>query len=157
MCIVIDINALAMVFNESSLRHKEFVFVKTWIENGLGFVVYGGTKYKSELAAAFKYMRLLRQMRDAGQAISICDNAVDEIESEVLRLTGDTDCDDQHVIALLAAARCSLLCSVDTRSFVFVKDRNLYPKGIPKVKIYSSKRNRALLKRSLPALLLNVE
>jgi hypothetical protein len=157
MCIVIDINALSMVFNESNLQHKEFVFVKTWIEKGLGFIVYGGTKYKSELAATFKYMRLLRQMRDAGQAISICDSAVDKIEGEVIKLTDDTDCDDQHVIALLAAARCSLLCSVDTRSFVFVKDRNLYPKGTPKVKIYTSKRNHALLKRADPALLMNVE
>jgi hypothetical protein len=157
MCIVIDINTLAMVFNVSSARHGDFADVKKYVESRAGYVVFGGTKCKEELALTGRYLRLLRQLRDAGKAVSILDSAVDEIEASVLVLTANTDCDDQHVIALLAASRCTLLCSVDNRSFPFVKDRSLYPNGCPAVKIYTSPRNKKLLKRSTPSCLRNVE
>lgn len=157
MCIVIDINTLSMVFNISNARHGDFADVKQYIESRAGFVVFGGTKYKAELAVTGRYLRLLRQLRDAGKAVSIFDDAVDEIEASILALTANTDCDDQHVIALLGASRCALLCSVDNRSFPFVKDRSLYPKGCPAVRIYTSPRNRKLLKKSTPSCLSNVE
>jgi len=157
MCIVIDINALSMVFNSSNLRHSEFTDVKQYIESRLGVVVFGGTKYKAELAKTGRYLRLLRLLRDAGKAISILDDAVDTIEVNVTALTKNTDCDDQHVIALLGASRCPLLCSIDNRSFTFVKDKSLYPKGNPVVRIYTSSRNKKLLKKSNAMCLMNVE
>jgi hypothetical protein len=148
MCIVIDINALAMVFNEDNARHSDFSFVKAWIDGRCGFVVYGGTKYKKELSVTVRFMRLLRLLRDAGQAVSIRDDAVDDIEEMVREKTNGTTCDDQHIIALLGASRCSLLCSADSRSFKFVKNRQLYPKGSPVVRIYTSARNKNLLKKT---------
>lgn len=157
MCIVIDINTLSMVFNSSNLRHPDFTAVRDYIDSRAGFVVYGGTKYKAELAEAGRYMRLLRQLRDAGKAITILDAAVDTIETRVCTLTQNTDCDDQHVIALLGAARCPLLCSVDNRSFPYVKDKSLYPKGSPSVRIYTSPRNKNLLKKADPTVLSNVD
>lgn len=120
-------------------------------------MIYGGKKYKAELAKTGKLARLVRQLRDAGKAISIVDSVVDGIESNVQNRTKNTDCDDQHIIALLGAAKCSLLCSVDNRSFKYVKDRSLYPEGVPRVKIYTALRNRKLLKRTDPACLMNVE
>jgi hypothetical protein len=157
MCIVIDINTLAMVFSTDNSRHSDFCLIKNWIEERNGYVVYGGTKYKAELAQTGRYMRLLRLMRDAGQAITICDAAVDKIEQMVREKTDGTGCDDQHIIALLGAARCGLLCSTDARSFEFVKNRSLYPKGAPVVKIYTSAKNKRLLKKSDPHTLRNVE
>lgn len=158
MCVVIDINTLAAVFTEANAQHAEFSAIKRWIDQRRGVVVYGGTQYKKELSRAERYMRLLRQMRDAGQAVAIVDAAVDAIEDAVLEKTKGTECDDQHVIALLAAARCNLLCSVDRRSFPFVKDRSLYPRGaLLPVKIYSSARNENLLGNTDPANLTNVD
>lgn len=146
-----------MVFNESNERHADFAAVKDWIDSRNGVVVYGGTKYKEELAETVRFMRLLRLLRDAGKAITIVDKVVDDIESTVQNLTENTDCDDQHIIALLGAARCPLLCSVDNRSFPFVKDKALYPKGTPPVRIYTALRNRNLLRKMDPVCLLNVE
>lgn len=156
MCIVIDINALAMVFNENHADHVNFSSVKKWIDEGRGFVVFGGTKYKNELKLAIHYMRLIRLLKDAGKAISICDEAVDKIEIVVREKVKGNKCDDQHIIALLGAARCPLLCSVDARSFEFVKDRTLYPKGAPIVRIYSSNKNKKLLKKADPKKLRHV-
>jgi hypothetical protein len=62
MCIVIDVNTLASVFNPETEKHEEFSPVKRWIEGGKGFVIYGGTKYKAELQKTFRYLRLIRQM-----------------------------------------------------------------------------------------------
>src|SRR5712691_1082194 len=135
MCIVIDVNALASVFNEKSKNHVEFSPIKKWIDEGKGFVIYGGTKYKAELQKSFNYLRLIRQMKDGGQAISIRDSVVDTFEAEVQKKTQGTECDDQHIIALLGASRCSLLCSDDKRSFRFVRNRQLYPQGMRRVKV----------------------
>lgn len=157
MCIVIDINCLVPVFVEACKKHKEFGAVKSWIEEGNGFLVYGGSRYRSELHRAFRFLRLIRQMRDGGKAFSIRDSVVDELEAIVKLKTQGTHCDDQHVIALLGAAKCTLLCSEDTRSFPFVKNRSLYPNGMPKVKIYSSKRNIDLLTKCDWRALTNVE
>jgi hypothetical protein len=145
MCIVIDSNTLSKVFNVKDEFHAEFAAVLKWIDEGRGFVVFGGTKYKAELAEAYRYMRIIRQMRSRGQAVSIKDAVVDDREKEVRRKTRETACDDQHIIALLGASHCPLLCSGDSRSFEFAKDRSLYPKGAPRVKIYSSSRNAKLL------------
>ena len=157
MCIVIDVNTLAPVFSEHCEKHLEFSPVKNWIQKGHGFLVFGGSKYKTELARAPRYLRLIRQMRDGGQAISIRDNVVDNREANVRAQTAGSHCDDQHIIALLGAARCCLLCSKDARSFSFVKTRSLYPKDMPKVKIYSSSRNTGLLTKTTRSELTNVE
>jgi hypothetical protein len=157
MCIVVDINTLALVFNHESKEHAEFSPVKKWIEEGRGFLVYGGTKYKNELKKTFRYLRFIRQMRDGGQAISICDSVVDKLEEEVRRNMQGAECDDQHIIALLGAARCSLFCSGDLRSFKFVKDRRLYPRGMHRVRVYSSSKNSDLLVTTSKSSLRNVE
>ena len=100
MCIVIDINALSMVFSEENDRHKEFSLVKRWIEEKRGVVVYGGSKYKTELAKTIKFARLLRVLRDAGKAVAILDSVVDQEELNVRRQTQNKGCDDPLCVNL---------------------------------------------------------
>lgn len=147
MCIVVDINTLPAVFSETCDNHPEFAPVKAWIEAGNGFLVFGGTKYKAELQRTFRYLRMIRQMQDAGLAVAVRDVEVDLTEREIIQRTEGTDCDDQHIIALLSTSRCSLLCSLDRRSYPFVRDRSLFPDGMQRVRIYSSRRNSRLLIR----------
>lgn len=149
MCVVIDINTLAHVFNPDTPRHTEFVHVGNWIQRGHGFLVFGGTKLKKELKKAFRYLRLIRQMKDSGKAIAIRDDLVDAEEIRIKDLTLNTDCDDQHIIALLGVSRCPLLCSEDARSYPYITKKEYYPKGMARVRIYSSSRNNSLLKRPL--------
>ncbi|HLA34158.1 MAG TPA: hypothetical protein VJ001_04740, partial [Rhodocyclaceae bacterium] len=66
-----------MVFNESNERHAEFVAVREWIDARKGYLVFGGTTYKAELAKAIRYFRLVRLLYDGGKAISILDAVVD--------------------------------------------------------------------------------
>ena len=145
MCIVVDINTLAPVFSEKCAQHEGFRPVKEWIEKGRGFLVFGGTQYKKELLKTYRYLRLIRQMRDSGRAVAIRDDLVDAAEVEVIEKTKGADCDDQHIIAILGTSRCPLFCSNDSRSYEFIKDKSLYPKDMARVRIYSSKKNQKLL------------
>lgn len=147
MCIVVDINTLAPVFSEHSKQHKIFSPIKEWIEKGQGFLVFGGSRYMDELMAATKYLRIIRLLNDSGKAIRIRKELVDKAEVEIIKRTKDTDCDDQHIIALLRTSRCPLLCSNDSRSFKHIKNRALYPQDMKRVRIYTSKtRPNTLLK-----------
>lgn len=147
MAIVIDVNVFPCVFDIRSENHAEFAPVKAWIERREGFLVYGGTKFKEELLKSYCRSRFIRTLRDAGCAVEISSAAVDALEMEVREKIVGTKCNDPHIIALLAAAKCALLCSHDKESFPFIKDRSLYPKGSPRVRIYTSLRNVRLLAR----------
>lgn len=157
MCIVIDINVLSRVFNENNKDYAEYKAIKEWIDAGKGFLVYGGSTYKKELAGAYRFLKLVRQLKDVGKAIAINDLVVDTREAEILRKTKNTDCDDQHIIALLCRSNCDLLCSYDARSFKYIKDKDLYLSGKAKTKIYTSSRNQNLLVRKSPSALKNKE
>lgn len=147
MAIVIDVNVFPSVFDVQSENHAEFAPVKAWIEQRNGFLIYGGTKYKEELLRSYRTVRLVRTLRDAGCAVEISEAAVDALENEIRKKVAGTTCNDPHIIALLAAAKCALLCSKDKKSFPFIKDRSLYPRGAPRVRIYTSLRNASLLGR----------
>lgn len=155
MCIVIDTNTMSMVFSTENVRHHEFSAVKSWIFDGDGILVFGGTTYKKELGRAPKFLKIFLELRKAGKSIAIHDEIVDSIEADVKNKTSGTDCDDQHIVALIGASRCPVLCSTDTRSFPFIKNRKLYPKGTPPVKIYTSPRNSKLLIKYDPKRLTN--
>jgi hypothetical protein len=133
------------VFSPDNAGHAEFLPVLNFVTTGDGRLIYGGSSYKKELQKLDRYRRLIVALRKGGRAIAINDEAVDNIERVVKEKVRGTDCDDPHIIALLAAANCALLCSSDKRSFPFVQDRTYYSKGNCRVKIYTSSRNRDLL------------
>ena len=148
MPIVIDANTFAPVFNESCSLHSEFSPVRAWITDGPGLVVYGGTKYKKELHRAYRYMRLVRQLKNANKAVEICQDRVDEREREIEELTRGSGCDDQHIIAIFCVSKCRLFCSHDGRADRYIKSQALYPKGQQRPKIYRSLANQGLLCRT---------
>lgn len=144
MAIIVDTNTLGLVFNEKCRRHSEFKPVHDWIIHGRGRVVYGGSKYKKELQNA-GLVPLFLQLKNSRRAVEIKEGLVDGREAELIDLTQDTDCDDQHVIAILCVSRCLLVCSEDSRSYKFLKLRKFYPKGYKGPKIYRSLNNIGLL------------
>jgi predicted nucleic acid-binding protein len=147
MAIVLDINVLSRVFDESNQEHSEFKPVKDWIESRKGVAVFGGSKYKEELSKTYKYLKLILELKKQNKAVAINDEKVDAWEGVVKSRAGE-ECDDAHVIALMGVSRCSLLCSFDRRSFFFVKDRHLYPDGASPPGIYSGRRNKDLLRQA---------
>lgn len=146
MTMVVDINCMARVFSTNP-EDQEFRPVFNFFNDGIGKLIYGGTKYMEELQRCMRYAKIVRLMRDRGDAVRISDEAVDKAHKELEQKLSGSDCDDPHIIALLASSNCGLLCSLDARSYQYIKDPSHYPRDHVGVKIYTGSRNTDLLTR----------
>jgi predicted nucleic acid-binding protein len=144
MCIIIDTNTLANVFDPTSINHQDFRPVNEWVINGGGKVVYGGSKYKGELK---KYLGLYVELKRKNRAIYIDDALVDQEEILVSRQLQNADFDDQHLVALLRISKCKLICSLDERAYPYFRHRLFFNPAANRPRIYNQYRNRDLLIR----------
>jgi len=142
MCIIIDTNTLPSVFDNKTLNHAEFKPVYDWINNGRGKVVYGGTKYVSEIG---KYLGLFIELRKENRAVYINDIKVDNEEVSVSHQIQHVDFDDQHLVSLLRVSGCKLMCSLDRRAYRFFKHPDFFYPASKRPKIYRGFGNRNLL------------
>ncbi len=145
MCIIIDINAFASVFQSNSADHNDFRPVLEWICKGKGKIVFGGTKYKEELKSAYKYLRIFRQFDAARKLVKIDDQSVDNEQARLESIIEHSDYDDYHIIAIIIVSGCKLICSKDSRAYPYFKNRTLYPKKFERPRIYSNSSNANLL------------
>lgn len=146
MCIIIDTNCLADVFSSKSKKHKAFKPVLDWIINGIGKMVVGGTKYRSEIEKNDKVRKLVSVLNQkAKKVILLDDRNVDLWQRKIEKLITDTDFDDPHLPAMVIVGKCQLICSGDTRSIKYVCRKDIYPKGISIPKYYTKANNKDLL------------
>ena len=143
MCIVIDTNALAKVFEVSCAEHQEFRPVLDWICNGKGKIVFGGKTYRKELPN--KYLRIFRIFDAARKLVLVNASEVDDIEVDLYKKVQHRDFDDAHIIAIIIVSGCKLICSDDSRAYSFFKNRALYPNHFALPRIYSKSSNVNLL------------
>ncbi len=153
MCIVIDTNCFASVFITSSDNHSEFKPVYEWLDSGKGKIVFGGSKYNSELLKARKFVPIFAELARRNKVVRIPDAKVDEWENTVLKMletngidhSNDERYNDSHLIAIFSISGCLLLCSNDKQSFPFINEKQYYIKGKKPPSFYTSKRNSDLL------------
>ncbi|MFD2938378.1 hypothetical protein [Spirosoma flavum] len=143
MCIIIDTNTLSSVFKNDDAQHHVFEPVKRWIMEGKGKVVYGGSKYISELGP--NYVRLFSLLRGAGKAVFVPNDIVDSDMNVVSAQITHDNFDDQHIVALLRVSGCKLICSSDRRAYPFFRHNLFFNPARNKPKIYSSLGNTSLL------------
>ena len=142
MCIVIDTNSLASVFEKSSANHQDFAPVLDWVKTGKGKVVYGGTRFCLELG---KYLKLFKLLNSAGKAVFVDSKLVDQEEMRISGLISHADFDDQHLVALLLVSKCKIICSQDKRAFPYFRHPMLFGSKAARPRIYKSNRNSNLL------------
>jgi len=144
MCVLIDTSSFSMVFSTSNKNHHKYKPVLDWIINGKGSVVYGGTKYFEEIG--IQKMKLLNILKDAGKAVVIDRNRIDDRVQLVLDIIPfDEDFDDPHLIAILQISKCKLICTDDKRLDPYIKDQRLFESMKNRPRIYRDKRNKNLL------------
>lgn len=145
MCIVIDVNRLPSVLSTKSQDHVEYVPILDWIRRRRTKIVYGGTEYTRQLKEMKRYFRILQEMSRAGQVKVLDKDTVDLIQAEIDQRTTSENSNDPFIVAIIIVSKCKLLCSNDTASFSFIRNRSLYPNGIKPPKIYRDQRDRQLL------------
>lgn len=145
MCIIIDTNTFASVFDSNSEEHVEFSPVLNWIRNGKGKIVFGGTTYRNELRRAKKYLRIINELKKARKIVEVCNDEVDREQRRIESLITHRDFDDPHLVAIVSVSKCKLICSSDKRAYPFIKNGSLYPSVGMRPRIYSRSNNSNLL------------
>lgn len=149
--IVIDTNTVSRVFDRENREHDQYAPVLNWILKGKGRMVYGGTTYQEEVPLdrwLKKLPQLFRLLRDKGKLAMIHTETVDDLEERVKVFINDSRCDDPHIIALVIASSCRLVCTDDRRSEEFLKSKSLYREFQARVpKIYKRLEHTAMFNR----------
>jgi len=79
------------------------------------------------------------------KVVRVKDDEVDNWEKKIKTKKRQSKFNDEHIIAIVIASGCVLVCTKDSASIPFIKDRVFYPKSCKKPKIYSGIRNKNLL------------
>jgi hypothetical protein len=145
MCVIIDMNTLSCVFNEKNEKHNEFKPVLDWIKEGKGRIVYGGSKYLSELEKMTHYRRILIDYERKRKTIKLDDYKVDQKQQEIEGIIKHPDFNDSHIVAIIIVSRCRLLCSKDSSSYPFIRNKTLYPSKFGKISIYRGYNDKDML------------
>jgi predicted nucleic acid-binding protein len=153
MCTIIDVNAIPAIFNNKDLRHEEFRPVIEWINNRNGKVVYGGSKYKSELKKLGKYLPYIAELSRKGKVVIYDDFKIDTKEQLIevdLRSRGirenDKRFNDAHLVAIVSVAKVKIITSNDISSIGFLRDTRYYDHKSHRPVFYTRRRNENLLK-----------
>lgn len=146
MCVIIDICCLSRVFDKTNKEHADFAPILKWLTPpGKGNMIYGGSTYQRELGESARYIRFINQLRTAGRAIKLIDADVDRIQTAVQKKINDARCDDYHLIAMVIASRCCVVCTCDIRAIPYLTNTALYRDyHMKRPRIYMSKSNKAL-------------
>ena len=141
MCVIVDTCCLPQVFDGGCKQHSQFAPVFSWI-NGSGCMVYGGTKYNAELSRAPKYLNLITQLRKAGRAIQMPSEQVDPIAAALKARYPEPRFDDEHIVALVIASRCVVVCTNDDAAISYLRRNELFaPHGVKRPSIFRGRRN----------------
>lgn len=145
MCIVLDANCFSKVFNSDNAEHAEFRPILAWIVEGDGCLVYGGTRYKAELAAARRYLGIFVELGKLGKVRQTDDAKVDARETAIQAFLNPAKHGDPHLPAIVCACGCRLVCTDDAKACALLKDRRCYPREVTVPSLYTSSRNSDLL------------
>lgn len=154
MCILVDMNTIAALFDKSNSNHKEFEPVMKWILEGIGKMVFGGSKYRKELGKLKKFLPLIAELSKKNKVIQSTkdDILIDKKESAInndliLRKISASDkrYNDAHLIAIIFVKKVKLISSLDKSSFKFLRESKYYGSTTDRPLIYSGKRNSSLL------------
>ncbi len=83
------------------------------------------------------YLSLFTKLKSEGKVVPLNDDEVDTYENEIKLKVNDSKFNDPHIVAIIAVSKCKVLCSNDKKSFDYIRNQALYPKGVSRPKIYS--------------------
>lgn len=143
MCLIIDANSAASLFNQN--QHPDAVPVFRWLEQGPGRLVYGG-KLTDELSNNTKVGRWLLSLLRAGRATQI-PSALIDVQIKAVQATGQCKSNDQHILGLARASGARLLFSRDQDLHADFTNRHLI--NTPRGSVYQKAGHQHLFRKKL--------
>lgn len=101
-------------------------------------MIYGGTKYNTQLSRAKRVLGIVSELSKKRRTIQIPAATVDPIAAALKEKFPESAFDDEHLVALLIASRCGVVCTNDNPAISYLKRPDLfsdYP-GVQRPKIY---------------------
>jgi hypothetical protein len=141
-CVIIDANVANTFFLQDDADGAP---LWSWIDKGARIAT--GGKNWIEINHKTENKRSLLELKRSGKIINYGASAV-EVEERKILAAGVCTSNDQHVIALAKVSGARVLYSHDAALIEDFKNKTLIDK--PRGKIYSSKKNAAVLKSNLP-------
>lgn len=142
MCLVIDTDCFALVFEPKTKNHAKFVPVLNWITEGRGRMIYGGTKYETELRKATKILKIVTELDTARRVIHLERTLVDAIAKALKTKFPEAKFDDEHIVALVIASQCCVVCTNDDTAIQYLQRLDVFSDyaGVKRPKIYKGDR-----------------
>lgn len=143
MCLVIDACCWSLVFRSQNQGHNSFAPVLKWIAEGNGAMIYGGTKYGAELRKAQNVLNLVRELKISRRAIEIPAGRVDALATDLKQKHPEPQFNDEHIVALVIASKCSVVCTNDDVAISYLKRADIFADyvGAKRPKIYRGYKN----------------
>lgn len=139
MCIIVDANRCAPFYNQPPASEAQPVL--DWLLLGEGGLVIGGRLKDEHLRAKpGESQRLWLALKRAGRLYEVERSSVD---AEEARLSGQTESDDPHVVALARLSGARLLYSEDQKLWKDWKNKRLLDR--PRGSIYRGMKHSRLL------------
>lgn len=146
MCVLIDPGCISKVFNTEDSQHEDFEPVLKWIRDRRGRIVFGGSKYITELKNVRKYWRIVVELDKARSVNWLPNQIVDEVAEKLKEIESGSGFDDEHLVAIVRVSGCTVVCTADMNATQYLKKKELYTRsGVRAPRIYSRKRNQNLL------------
>jgi hypothetical protein len=142
MCLIIDADCLSRVFIGRNSEHVNFIPVLKWIRDG-GYVIYGGTKYNGQLREHGEVLRIIAELSKQGRTIRLDSTIVDPIEVELKARFPEAAFDDEHLVALVIASHCGVVCTYDKGAMRYLRRPDVYGpyNGVKRPSIFSGSKN----------------
>jgi hypothetical protein len=139
MCLIIDANCFGLVFG----NNKKFAPIRDWIDNRGGRMIYGGTKYNRELVA-WSMLGLVKELNTQRKTVHIPNSSVDAIAAELKKRFPEARFDDEHIVALVIASRCRVVCSNDQTAIAYLRRADVFAgSGVKRPKIFRGHKDHA--------------
>jgi hypothetical protein len=141
VCVIIDVNCMPSVLKRSAPDHARFAPILGWLNSRVGRIIYGGTKYKSELKNMTECLGLIANFERQGKLIRLSDAEVDRFALWAKRQVRARNFDDEHLVAIVALSECRVVCTDDKRAIPYLKRKAFYEAGARMPKIYNKRRH----------------
>lgn len=137
MCLVIDANCFGLVFDSKTKEHLRFSPVLSWIIEGSGRMIYGGTKYNTELRNG-GMLGVVAELSRKRKTVQIPNATVDPIARALKIKFPESEFDDEHIVALVIASRCHVVCTNDNPAIRYLKRQDVFSDyaGVERPRIY---------------------
>jgi hypothetical protein len=108
-------------------------------------MIYGGTKYLTELGRVKTVLRLVVELNRKGRVTIYPKGRIDALAKQLKREVNQRAFNDEHLVAIVIVSECRVVCTDDKKAMPYLKCTKLYAAhGVKHPKIYNRRSHKDL-------------